>query len=168
MYSLTLTNNKRKTDHENSILQSRRIVFLPSSRGYLYIYIYIYIYMFGSFENLYFYLNRHHTAEQKQRGRQSCTCTLTCTCTWHLRICEWCHLQSFFINFFVLFFVLISQHLTTVARWWRQEKNNNICWPRNTSNSAKSGRAGHRNLAPWYKGETNAGPRLYQSCPSQL
>ncbi len=106
-------------------------------QGDTYLYIYIYI-MFGSFENLYFYLNRHHTAEQKQRGRQSCTCTLR-----HLRLCEWCHLQSFFINFFVLFFVLISQHLTTVARWWRQEKNNNICWPRNTSNSAKSGRAGH-------------------------
>ncbi len=27
--------------------------------------------MFGSFENLYFYLNRHYTAEHKQRGRQN-------------------------------------------------------------------------------------------------
>ncbi len=30
--------------------------------------------MFESFENLYFYLNRHHTAEHKQRGSQSCIC----------------------------------------------------------------------------------------------
>ncbi len=43
----------------------KQIVFLPSSMGYLY--------MFGSFENLYFYLNRHHTAEHKHRGRQSYT-----------------------------------------------------------------------------------------------
>ncbi len=55
---------------------------------------------------------------------QTCTCTLR-----HLRFREWCHLQFFYFLFcsiYWLFFVWISQHFTTVARWWRQKKKTKI------------------------------------------
>ncbi len=43
----------------------------------------------------------------------------------HLCFCEWRNLRSFFfilLYLLIFFLVWISQHFTTVARWWRQEK----------------------------------------------